>query len=86
MQKISIKTIILDAVVTMYMKDQHGEKKEFTMLGRDEIMSQMPVLKKQFLTYKQFALADIYHIFTKEQLQDAFVLQANNFSSCLYSE
>jgi hypothetical protein len=71
-----------DAVVTMYMKDQQGEKKEFTMLGRDEIMSQMPVLKKQFLTYKQFALADIYHIFTKEQLQDAFVLQANNFNSC----
>ena len=72
----------LDAVVTMYMKDQQGEKKEFTMLGRDEIMSQMPVLKKQFLTYKQFALADIYHIFTKEQLQDAFELQANNFNSC----
>ena len=72
----------IDAVVTTYMNDQHGEKKEFPMLGRDEIMSQMPVLKKQFLTYKEFAVADINRIFTKEQLNDALVLRANNFSSC----
>lgn len=72
----------IDAVVTMYMKDQQGEKKEFPMLGRDEIMSQMPIFKKQFLTYKEFAVADIGQIFTREQLKDAFVLQTNNFSSC----
>lgn len=72
----------IDAVVTMYMKDQYGRKKEYPMLGRDEIMSQMPVLKKKFLTYKEFAVADIYQVFSSDQLKDALVLQVNNFNSC----
>jgi hypothetical protein len=71
----------LDAIPTMYLKDVHGVKKEFTAHGRDEIVEQLPAIKKRFLTYKTFATAGFSDIFSKEELKDALVLQAANFKS-----
>ena len=56
--------------------------KEFPALNRDDITGQMPAMKKQFLSYKSFAVADIHQLFSEDQLKDALVLEANNFSSC----
>jgi hypothetical protein len=72
----------IDAVLTLYLKDQEGVKREYPALNRDDIVSQMPALKKKFNAYKDFAVADIHQIFTPEQLKDALVLEANNFASC----
>ena len=72
----------IDAVLTLYLKDQEGVKREYPALNRDDITSQMPALKKKFNAYKDFAVADIHQIFTPEQLKDALVLEANNFASC----
>src|SRR6266498_3207801 len=72
----------IDAITTMFLKDQRGTKREYPAMSRDDIVSQVPSLKKKFLTYKAFALATVQQIFTDEQLKDALVLQANNFSSC----
>ncbi|MES1216092.1 MAG: VCBS repeat-containing protein, partial [Bacteroidota bacterium] len=72
-----------DAISTLFLKDPQGAKKEFTAQNRDDIVEQLPALKKKFLTYKSFADADFSQLFTKEQLQDALVLHANNFKSCL---
>ena len=63
-----------DAVITVFMKDQNGVKKEYTAFNRDDIITQMPALKKQFLTYKAFAGADIHHLFNDEQMKGALVL------------
>ncbi len=71
-----------DAVLTLWLKDDKGEKHEYTAMNRDDIMSQMPGLKKQFNEYKAFAAADIHQIFTPEQLKGAYTLEANNFRSC----
>ena len=46
------------------------------------LVNQMPPLKKKFLTYKDFANADIHQMFTAEEMKDALVLHANNFKSC----
>lgn len=72
----------VDAIVTLYLKDEKGVKREFPAIGRDEITSQLPSLKKKFLTYKDFAKADIHQIFSADQLKHALVLHANNFKSC----
>ncbi len=71
-----------DAVLTLWLKDDKDEKHEYTAMNRDDIMSQIPSLKKQFNEYKAFAAADIHQIFTPQQLKGAYTLEANNFASC----
>jgi len=72
----------IDAIVTVFLKDQNGIKKEYTAMNRDDIMNQLPGLKKKFLTYKQFADADIHQLFTTDEMKGALILHANNFKSC----
>jgi hypothetical protein len=72
----------LDAIITIFLKDKNGIKKEYTALNRDDIVSQLPPLKKKFLTYKDFANADIHQMFTADEMKGALVLHANNFKSC----
>ncbi len=71
-----------DAIITVYLKDQDGDKKEYTAFNRDDIIDQLPSLKKKFFTYKQFAVADFNNIFSKEDIKDALHLQVNNFKNC----
>jgi len=71
-----------DLIMTVFLKDQAGVRKEYPALGRDDIMSQLPVLKKKFLTYKEFAQADIHQVFSDEEMKGALMLTANNFESC----
>ena len=71
-----------DMITTMYLKDEQGVRKEFPAQNRDEIMEQLPGLKKRFLTYKSFGKATVHDMFLKEELQDALVLEANNVKSC----
>ena len=71
-----------DAITTLYLQDHQGNKKEFPASTRDDILMQLPVLKKKFLTYKSFAAADIHNIFSDVDLKNALHLQANNFASC----
>lgn len=71
-----------DAILTLWLKDKEGKKHEYTAMNRDDIVSQMPSLKKQFNAYKDFAAADINAIFTTEQIKGAYTLEANNMASC----
>ena len=72
----------IDGIITVYLKDQKGVKKEYPAASRDDIMNQLPSLKKKFLTYKEFAKAGINQLFTKAEMNGALVLHANNFKSC----
>jgi hypothetical protein len=73
-----------DVILTVFLKDknQNGVMKEFTAMNRNDIIGQLPVLRKKFLKYQEFAEADINQIFTEQEKKGATVLQANNFSSC----
>ena len=68
-------------VPSLYLQDRKGEKKEFPAHVRDDIMSQLPALKKKFLTYQGFAVAEMNDLFTKEELKNSFELSANYFKS-----
>jgi hypothetical protein len=70
-----------ESIVTIYLKDQDGTKKEFPAFNRDDIISQLPGLKKKMLTYKEFGKADIHTIFSGEQLKDALKISMNEFAS-----
>jgi enediyne biosynthesis protein E4 len=53
--------------IVTYMK----QGKEYTFFGKDELTSQMPSLKKQFLEYRDFAKTDFKNIFPKEKIDKA---------------
>jgi len=74
----------VDAILTVFLKDRNKDavRKEYTALNRDDIVSQLPGVRKKFLTYKEFASADIHQIFPEDQLKGALVVHANNFKTC----
>ena len=74
----------VDAVLTVFLKDRNKDavRKEYTALNRDDIVSQLPGVRKNFLTYKEFASADVHQMFPDEQMKGAVVIHANNFKSC----
>ncbi|HTL09973.1 MAG TPA: FG-GAP-like repeat-containing protein, partial [Chitinophagaceae bacterium] len=73
----------VDAIITSYFKDVDGVKKEFTAFNRDDIVGQLPGLRRKFPTYKEFANAGFAQLFTAEQMKGADTLQANNLASCV---
>jgi enediyne biosynthesis protein E4 len=75
----------IDPIITLYLKDKNANavKKEFTMMNRDDIVSQLPGIRKKFSTYKDFAKADIHQMFSDDEMKGALIMHANNFKSCL---
>lgn len=75
----------IDPIVTLFIKDknENGVKREFTLMNRDDIVSQLPSVRKRFQTYKEFANADVHQIFPDDQMRGALIRHANNFKSCL---
>jgi hypothetical protein len=75
--------------VRMYYKDFDGngsvdpvfcyyiDGMEYPALSRDDLMEQLPGLKKKFLKYSAYATATIKDMFDEQTLQDAGVLSAN---------
>jgi len=74
----------VDAILTVFLKDRNKDavRKEYTAMNRDDIVSQLPGVRKNFLTYKEFASADVHQIFPDNQMKGALVVHANNFKSC----
>lgn len=68
-------------IPALFLKDQQGNWKEYTAHNRDDFMSQLPAMKKKYLTYKSFGEAGIHELFTPEELLKAQKLTANYFSS-----
>jgi hypothetical protein len=66
-----------DQVISYYIGG-----KEYPFHTRDEMMKQMPSLKKRYLSYHKFAEATLQDMFSEEQLDEADVFVAYNFESC----
>ncbi|MEP7258482.1 MAG: VCBS repeat-containing protein, partial [Flavitalea sp.] len=68
-------------ISSLYLPDMHGQKKEFPAQNRDDVIDQLPALKKKFLTYKSFAEAGMDQMLDAKDIQAAYRLEANFFSS-----
>jgi len=69
-------------IITSYIKDKEGgEFREFTTHTRDDVMDQLPFIKKRFLTYKDFGSATFNQLFTSEELKNSKKLTATYFKS-----
>src|SRR5688572_30076105 len=77
------KNGVLECIPTKYIKDKDGDLKEFTAHTRDDVVDQMPFIKKNYLTYKAFAEATFDELFTADEIKGALKLQANYFKSAI---
>lgn len=69
-------------IVTLYLEDHSdGTLKEFTAHGRDDVIDQLPFIKKRFLTYADFGKATFDKLLTKEEMKNSAKYTANYFSS-----
>lgn len=66
----------VDPIITYYV----GEN-SVPLALRDDMLSQVPSLKKKFMDYPQYAKASIQEIITKEQLVKSDSLKANCFAN-----
>ncbi len=68
---------ILDPVMCYYM-----DGKNYPIYSKYDLGEQIPEVNNKYPTYKSFAGQAIQDIFPKKKLDNAFVLEVNNFSSC----
>jgi len=71
----------LECIPTKYIKDKDGLLREFTVHTRDDVVDQMPFIKKRYLTYQPFAEATVDKLFTESELKDAIKFKANYLKS-----
>ena len=65
----------------------YHQGKLYPYAGRDDIIGQLPMLKKKFVRYTPYASSSIEDIFTKDQLKGATRLTANTFNTvCLIND
>jgi hypothetical protein len=72
-----------DAIVSMFLpvSQKDTAKLEFPVESRDEVMREMPGLRKRFTNYKSFAGVTMDSLFTPHEREGALHLKANYFSS-----
>jgi hypothetical protein len=74
---------VYDMIMSLYLPDQNGIKKEFPAPTRDDLLKQMNSMRRKFPTYKSYADATMHDVLNDDQRNNALILQATNFESCL---
>jgi hypothetical protein len=74
-----------DVVISAFLPVSESDTtlKEFPVESRDDILRQLPQLRKKYPDYKSFATASMDSIFPKPERAGALELSANYFSSAL---
>lgn len=73
---------IIDPIMCYFI-----EGKSYPMASRDELLDQVPSLKKKFLKYKDYADATINDIFSKEKISHSNILHCDELASgILYND
>ena len=73
-----------DAIPSLYLPDQNGEKREYPAHTRDDMVKQVIGMRIKFQNYKSYAEATMDQILPEEQRAGALRLRANNFQSSYF--
>jgi len=71
-----------NSILSLFLPDSRGIKKEFPALGRDDVLDQIPSMKKRFNSYQDFASATMDELLLPEQKKGAIRLKATMLQSC----
>jgi hypothetical protein len=72
-----------DAILSQYLPASQTDtaKKDFPSESRDDIIKEMPGLRKSYPNYKSFAVSDMDSLFPANERKGALQIHANYFSS-----
>lgn len=73
-----------ESITTKMIKDKDGNYKEYPAASRDEVLDQLPFLKKRFLLYKDFGTASMKDLFTQKEMEGAMIFSANFFATSIF--
>ncbi|HEV2482617.1 MAG TPA: VCBS repeat-containing protein, partial [Puia sp.] len=68
-------------ILSLFLPDRKGIKREFPLPSRDDLVSQMPDLKTKFLDYKSYAVATLDDVLSPKQRKGALRLNATTLRS-----
>ncbi|MES2732936.1 MAG: VCBS repeat-containing protein [Bacteroidota bacterium] len=68
----------LEAMIFCFMKAEDGIKRPFPMHTRDDLMAQMPSLKKRYFTYHSFGSVTMDELWGSVEKENAQMLQATD--------
>ncbi len=68
-------------ILSLFLPDRQGLKKEFPADSRDDIARQLPSIKKKFPDYKSYATATMDELLSPAQSKGAIRLKANTLQS-----
>ncbi len=68
-------------IPSLYLPDQNGKRQEYPAHTRNDVVAQLPAMKKKFLTYKSFAEASMRSLFPGNELDTVYKATANDFNS-----
>jgi hypothetical protein len=71
-----------DAIPSVYLKDQQGQKQEFPAFGRDDMVKQIISMRIKFQNYRSFAMATMDSVVTPKMRENAIRLKVNFLQSC----
>jgi len=74
---------VYDMIPSLYLPDQHGQRKEFPAEGRDDLLKQINAMRRKFPDYKSYAQATMDQVLTEDQRKGATILEANYFQTSL---
>lgn len=69
----------IEQVLTTYNGDDH-----YPFAGRNDLVSQLPYLKKKYLKFNSFKEQSIIDIFGQEKVEKALRLKASHTASCVF--
>ncbi len=81
--KLFVQDFDKNGSVEQILGEQVGDK-VYPSLDMDELMSQLPMLKRKFVYYKDYAAATMDELIGPEQLKESTVLNLNVLESQLY--
>ncbi|MFN7116964.1 MAG: VCBS repeat-containing protein [Saprospiraceae bacterium] len=71
------KNGLYDPFLSCYWQDSLGNRQEYFYHTRDDMIKQLVLIRRKFQTYGAFGEATVADVFSKEELQDAQILQSN---------
>jgi ASPIC and UnbV/FG-GAP-like repeat len=77
------KNGIYDLITSVYLKDKDGKMQEFPADSRDDLLKQVNAFRRLFPTYKDFAVATMNDVLSKQDRDSALILEANEFRTCI---
>ncbi len=71
----------MDPFISCFWQDSLGKKREYFYHTRDDMVKQLVMIRRRFLTYAAFGEATVKDVFKPEELQGAQIMQTNWMAS-----